>query len=377
MYTYKIKPLVLFLLIKISLITLLAFESASMDLDVVRENLQIKVELVGADDSNPNGDGSGKVFISASKTNALRYAFRFDDGELLESESGKIEHLFTKEGVNTYTMVVWAYSESGQFVSKPMDLEVLRSFSNFSNLVFSDEFEYEGKLDEEKWFHQTIALNDGSWFNEEVQHYTNRIENSFVSDGSLKIKAIKEEYTYEGSTKSYTSARLNSKFAFQYGRVEVRAKLPASAGTWPAIWTLGANVNETGNYFGDKFGSVGWPACGEIDIMEQKGEDKSKVLGYFHWGDTNTGEYKTTGNEISIANADDSYHVYTMVWNEVSIKLKVDGKIVIDLPNTQDKPYDNPHYVLLNIAMGGALGGPIPADFTEDTFEIDYIRIYQ
>src|SRR5690606_28669173 len=123
-----------------------------------------------------------------------------------------------------------------------------------SRLVFFDEFEKEGSPEEEKWHHQVIPPNNGSWHNDELQHYTARPENSFVSEGTLKIKAIKEQYSYGNSTKSYTSARLNSKFAFTFGRVEVRAKLPSAAGTWPAIWTLGANCNETGGVFGGQYG---------------------------------------------------------------------------------------------------------------------------
>lgn len=362
-----------------------ACESSATAPKVTLENLQVEYIIIGADESNPNGDGSGKIEVKASEKNAARYAFRFDTGDLIESESGRIEHTVSKVGVHSYTVVVWAYAESGQFVNKTATVEVYKSNEepgeepneDFNTLVFFDEFEYEGALDEEKWFHQTIAPDNGSWHNNELQHYTDRLENSFVSDGTLKIKAIKENYTFEGSTKAYTSARLNSKFAFQYGKVEVRAKLPGAAGTWPAIWTLGANINEVGNYFGDQYGNSPWPACGEIDIMEQTGPEKSKTLGYFHWGDTNTGEYKTTGNEISVANTAEDYHIYGMIWNEEYIRLTVDDRVIIELPNTQDKPFDNPHYLLLNIAMGGNLGGEVPANFTEDTFEIDYVRIYQ
>ena len=372
----------------IAITNLLLFSSCDSSAtapNVDLENLEVEYTLIGADESNPNGDGSGKIEVTAFEKNAVRYAFRFDTGDLIESESGRIEHTFSKEGVHSYTIVVWAYAESGQFVNKTSTVEVYKSNEDpneepsegFNTLAFSDEFEYEGALDDEKWFHQTIPPNNGSWHNNELQHYTDRLENSFVSDGTLKIKALKENYTFEGSTKPYTSARLNSKFAFQYGKVEVRAKLPGEAGTWPAIWTLGANVNEVGNYFGDQYGSVGWPASGEIDIMEQTGADKSKTLGYFHWGDTNTGEYKTTGDEISVANTAEEYHIYGMVWNEEFIRLTVDERVIIELPNTQDKPFDNPHYLLLNIAMGGNLGGEVPSNFTEAIFEIDYVRIYQ
>ena len=146
-------------------------------------------------------------------------------------------------------------------------------------LIWNDEFDYEGSPDTVKWHHQTIAPNNGSWWNGELQHYTDRSENSYVNNGTLKIKAKKEQYEVDNSSKSYTSARLNSKFSFRYGRIDVRAKLPKGAGTWPAIWTLGANINEIGNYFGDQFGNVGWPACGEIDIMEQNGWNKKQ----YYW----------------------------------------------------------------------------------------------
>lgn len=358
-----------------------ACKSNATALEVTLENLQVEFTLVGADEANPNGDGSGKIEVTAFEKNAVRYAFRFDKGDLIESESGRIEHTFSTAGLHSHTVVAWAYAASGQYVNRTLTVEVYKSneqpSSEFNTLVFADEFDYEGAVDDEKWFHQTIAPENGGWFNGEQQHYTDRLENSFVSGGTLKIKAIKESYTSEGSTKSYTSARLNSKFAFQYGRVEVRAKLSSQPGTWPAIWTLGANIDEVGNYFGDQYGSVGWPACGEIDIMEQKGDDKLKTLGYFHWGDTQTGEYKTTGNEIVVANTAEEFHVYNMVWTEEYIRLAVDDKVIIELPNTPDKPFDNPHYLLLNIAMGGNLGGAISPDFTEDTFEIDYVRIYQ
>ena len=103
-------------------------------------------------------------------------------------------------------------------------------------------------IDADKWFHQTRLPDGNAWFNGEVQHYTDRLDNSYVSDGTLKIVAKKETFTDQNRTKQYTSARLNSKYAFTYGRVEVRAKLPEGAGTWPAIWMLGKNINENGGY---------------------------------------------------------------------------------------------------------------------------------
>ena len=311
----------------------------------------------------------------------MRYAFRIGNGQPLQNSSGLLNYTVTQEGTNTYSLEVLAYSDTGESISKSASFEVYKEGiteeEGFTDLVFADEFDYEGSPDPTKWHHQVIPILGDSWANGELQHYTARIENSYVSSGTLKIKAIKENYTYSNITKSYTSARLNSKFAFTYGRVEVRAKLPAEAGTWPAIWTLGANINEVGNFFGSQYGSVGWPACGEIDIMEQRGWDKTTTIGYFHWGDTFSGEYKNSGGDLAVSNTADEYHVYALEWDASSMKILVDEVLVYELLNTSDKPFDNAHYLLLNIAMGGNLGGNIPVGFTEDEMEIDYVRVYQ
>ena len=243
-------------------------------------------------------------------------------------------------------------------------------------LIWSDEFDYEGSPNIDKWHHQTIPPNNGSWWNDELQHYTDRLENSYVDNGTLKIKALKEQYEIDGSSKSYTSARLNSKFSFRYGRIDVRAKLPKGAGTWPAIWTLGANINEVGNYFGNQFGNVGWPACGEIDIMEQTGWDKNSIGGHFHWAD-NSGNYQNKGEKTDIENSSDEFHTYSLIWDSAKISILLDDQTFFSISNTSNNPYDNDHYLLINIAIGGNLGGDVPSNFSEEIMEIDYIRIYQ
>lgn len=254
--------------------------------------------------------------------------------------------------------------------------QIKNEFDNSFSLVWTDEFSYEGKLDSTKWHHQIIPPNNGSWHNGEEQHYTDRIENSSVSDGNLKIIAKKESYDVNGSIKNYTSARLNSKFAFKYGRVDIRAKLPSAAGTWPAFWTLGTNINEVGNYFGDSEGNVGWPMCGEIDIMEQS-TNKSETLGHFHWGDVNNGNYGNYGDKTSIENASTTYHIYSLIWNNSSMQILLDNKVFLTMTNTQSVPFDNRHYLLLNIAMGGNLGGTIDPNFTQDEMIVDYVRVFQ
>ena len=180
-----------------------------------------------------------------------------------------------------------------------------------ARLIYSDEFNVAGSPDTNKWHHQVIPPNNGTWHNNELQHYTDADANSFVSDGTLKIVAKKESYTYENSTLDYTSARLNSKFVFKYGRVDVRAKTPTGGGTWPAIWTLGANINEIGNFHGDSYGNVGWPHCGELDIMEQYGNDKTKTTSAIHWNEIGGGHVYVT-DEKPISNVGSDFHVYSM-----------------------------------------------------------------
>lgn len=156
------------------------------------------------------------------------------------------------------------------------------------------------------------------------------------------------------------------KFAFTYGKVEVRAKLPKTKGTWPAIWMLGSD-----------FPTVGWPSCGEIDIMEQRGADKTKVLGTRHWLNTSNSTHASHSKETSVSNSDSEFHVYALEWNENTIKMFVDNVKYYELALNDSLPFDNDFFIILNMAVGGTLGGTIAPDFTEDVMEIDYIRVYQ
>lgn len=255
-------------------------------------------------------------------------------------------------------------------------------------LVWSDEFENDGSVylsgqtnvvDPAKWHHQTYPANGGQgWYNNEEQHYTDRIANSYVSNGTLKIKAIKETYSnpQTGSLQNYTSARLNSKYAFTYGKVEVRAKLPSELGTWPAIWTLGQNISEQGAYWQTQgYGTTGWPACGEIDIMEQD-SNKSITSGAFHFGPHYT-QHQYTTNHISVSDTENTWHVYSMIWTDEGISLMVDGVEFHNTSNVDMSYFQANHFILLNVAMGGALGGVIDSNFSSAIMEIDYVRVYQ
>jgi beta-glucanase (GH16 family) len=236
-------------------------------------------------------------------------------------------------------------------------------------LVWSDEFNQEDSaVNTLNWVHETEAPENGNWYNNELQHYTDRVSNSYVSDGTLKIVAKKETFTHNETTKDYTSARLNSNFAFTYGKIEVRAKLPGAQGTWPAIWTLGTAIKD-----------IGWPKAGEIDIMEQLFEDHESVQCAIHtqaaYGDS------TVLKKVGTSDVRESYHVYGLEWTPEALAFSVDDSVFFTYnpqPHTADNwPFDSDQYILLNVAMGGTLGGPVDSAFTSDQMEVDYVRVYQ
>lgn len=248
--------------------------------------------------------------------------------------------------------------------------------TRFTNLVWSDEFENNGSVDTSKWFHQTKLPNGNSWFNGEIQHYTNRTTNSHVQNGTLKIIAKKENFTDQNVTKQYTSARLNSKFAFRYGRVEFRAKLPSGVGTWPALWTLGKNIDENGAYWDNMgYGNTAWPACGEIDIMEHWGQNQNYVQSALHTPSSFGATVNLGGQTIPTASS--AFHVYAVEWTENKMVFSVDSvKHYTYQPseiNANTWPFDAEQYLLMNFAIQGN----ISAGFTQDTLEIDYVRVYQ
>jgi beta-glucanase (GH16 family) len=246
---------------------------------------------------------------------------------------------------------------------------------NYS-LVWSDEFNGSGAIDNNKWFHQTQLPQAGSWYNGEVQHYTNRNTNSFMQNGNLSILAKKENFTDQGFTKNYTSARLNSKFAFKYGRVEFRAKLPSGVGTWPALWMLGKNIDENGAYWDNMgYGNLAWPACGEVDIMEHWGNNQNYVQSAMHTPSSFGGTVNLGGRTVSTAST--AFHVYALEWTAEKMVFSVDS-IVHYTYNPSDKnastwPFDSEQYLLMNVAIQDN----IFLGFTQAAMEIDYVRVYQ
>ncbi len=228
----------------------------------------------------------------------------------------------------------------------------------YTNLIWSDEFDAAGAPDATKWGYD-LGTGNGGWGNNEVQSYTNLPANVAVSGGTLKINALK-------SGNNWTSARLKTqdKFDFTYGRVEARAKLPVGGGTWPAIWMLGAN-----------FPQVGWPNCGEIDIMEHRGNTPGVIHGSLHFPGSFGGNANT--NTTNVANVSSEFRVYSVTWSPTAIRFFVDDVLYHSFANNSSVPFNSDFFLIVNVAMGGTFGGAVANDFQTATMEVDYIRVYQ
>lgn len=172
---------------------------------------------------------------------------------------------------------------------------------------------------------------------------------------------------------NYTSAALITaqKASWKFGRIEVRAKIPRGLGVWPAIWMLGNNVTK-----------VGWPLCGEIDIMEFVGHDSSAIHGTMHYADPLTKKHLQSGSKILINRPYDDFHIYSAEWNNEEIKCLLDGKIFHTFPLNKagegiTNAFRQPFYLLINFALGGNSGGTLDDKILPQEFKVDYVRVYQ
>jgi beta-glucanase (GH16 family) len=301
-----------------------------------------------------SADNSGNVAFTATATNAATYEFDFGNGIFQTAASGVVNYRYPASG--SYTATVKAKSSTGASISKSITVQVNVAL----NLVFSEEFNSPGVPDPSKWGYD-IGTGGGGWGNNELQYYTNRPENVMVSDSTLKITAKKESF----SGSAYTSARIltKTKFSVKYGKIEVRAKLPTGVGTWPAIWMLGNNID-----------AVGWPACGEIDIMEHKGSDPNRIYGTLHHPGHSGGN--GDGATIIVSNASSTFNVYAVEWSATTIKFSVNGTVFYTFSNNSSLPFNQPFFIILNQAMGGTFGGPVDPAFTSSVMEVDYVRVY-
>lgn len=239
-------------------------------------------------------------------------------------------------------------------------------------LVWADEFDKDGLPDASKWDYDT-ERNKLGWHNNEKQYYSReRLENASVSGGRLAITALKEKLSSAADFggQSYTSARLLSrgKMSWTYGFFEIRAKLPCGLGTWPAIWTLGTKGL--------------WPDDGEIDIMEHVGKTKGQILGsaytnYYTWA-----QGRGTTKSTTVNDACDVFHNYQLYWDNEQIAVAVDDKYYFQFANDKSGdykkwPFDHPQYLILNLAIGGDLGGAVDDSIFPSKMEVEYVRVYQ
>lgn len=229
-----------------------------------------------------------------------------------------------------------------------------------------DEFNIDGAINSDIWSAE-IGNGTNGWGNNELQYYTDRLDNVFVENGNLHIVAKKEAY----NGFQYTSARLVTKANFEktYGRYEARIKLPWGQGVWPAFWLLGAN-NDV----------VGWPACGEIDIMENNGHEPTVNHGSLHGPGYSGGEAVTHSYTLENDRYDTDFHIFGIEWGAGYVNFYVDD-VLYNQITPDDVPgewvYDHPFYIIMNVAIGGNYpGNPNQDTVFPQTMLVDYVRVY-
>ncbi len=235
---------------------------------------------------------------------------------------------------------------------------------DFNRLYWADEFNIDGAPNTSYWNYEIGTGNNG-WGNGEYQYYTNRPENVIVNNGLLKIIAKAESY----GGRNYTSARIitKGKLDFMYGRIDIKAKLPIGSGTWPALWLLGSNIS-----------TVGWPACGEIDIMEHWGNNPGRVASATH----TPSSYGNTINvgAITVSDFSTAFHVYSIKWTKDKLEFSLDGNVYYtynpSVHNSNTWPFDANMFLIFNVAMGSTYMTVDP-NFVQSSMEVDYVRVYR
>ncbi|HEX2396249.1 MAG TPA: family 16 glycosylhydrolase [Bacteroidales bacterium] len=232
---------------------------------------------------------------------------------------------------------------------------------DFSNLVWSDEFG--DNVLNTAWWNYEQGNNNG-WGNNELEVYTNLTDNVHLDSGYLHITALNP------SASLYTSGRITTlgKKEYTYGRIEIRAKMPVGRGIWPALWTLGPNIT-----------TVGWPKCGEIDIMEYLGHQPDLVYGTVHW-EENGHKYVGSNKRLSTGSYHEDFHVFTLIWTPDRLRWLVDNQQYYEREktNTQFFPFDLPQFLIFNVAVGGNWPGyPDGTTTFPQHMIVDYVRWYQ
>lgn len=325
-------------------------------------------------------DGSGHVEVNAQADNAVEYRFYVESSIEPDqtNSTGFFEYTFTRTGF--HTVEVRAYGSSGRYLKELRQLEVVvgkdisleegytspLSYDGYS-IMWNDEFDGLA-IKTSNWVFETgNGCPNCGWGNNELQYY--RSENAWVGEGVLSIEAREE--SFGGS--NYTSARLKTQSlrSFKYGRIDIRALLPEGQGIWPALWMLGGNIS-----------NVGWPACGEIDIMEMiggKGREKT-THGTLHWDQL--GEHASSGGSYSLSSGTfaDEYHVFSILWDESAIKWLVNDRefYELNIESSSMSEFHQNFFFIFNIAVGGNWpGNPDASTVFPQRMKVDYVRVFQ
>jgi beta-glucanase (GH16 family) len=343
--------------------------SDGLDRDIPSE---LKLEIT----VSPNDPKT--ILIVAEAADAVKYEIWIGNATqpALTGTTGNFSYTFPGEG--EYEVTLRVYGISGKFIYVTRTVEIKLpvlldegyttplQYNGYA-LVWNDEFSGTA-LNALAWTHES---GDGcpavcGWGNNELQYY--KRDNTSVDGGTLIIEARKENI----GTKAYSSSRIKTQNlkSFRYGRIDVRALLPEGQGIWPAVWMLGNNIT-----------TVGWPACGEIDIIEMIGGNgrEKEVHGTLHW---DNGGHASSGGKYTLASGTfaDEYHVFTVIWNETSIKWYVNDVVYneIDITPSHMTEFHEDFFFIVNLAVGGNWpGSPNASTLFPQQLKVDYIRIFQ
>ncbi|MEP0986803.1 glycoside hydrolase family 16 protein [Ekhidna sp.] len=319
------------------------------------------------------------VSITATADNVVEYQFNLGDGsDAVTNSTGMLEYTYAEGG--NYSLEIKAFGSSGKFIretktisiedpdlSGPIDDTGYTSPLSYNgmSLIWNDEFE--GSALNETYWNYEIGTGSGGWGNNELQYY--REDNTSMREGYLLIEARRESF----SGSQYTSSRLTTegKFDFKYGRVDIRAKMPKGQGLWPALWMLGAN-----------FRSVGWPYCGEIDIMEMIGgtNNEDVVHGTAHWDASGTKADFGGSTRLSSGILNDEFHVFTIIWDETQIRWLFDDRQyhAMSITPADLSEFQEEFFFIFNVAVGGNWpGSPNSSTIFPQRMIVDYVRVFQ
>lgn len=361
----------IFLGVAMSLLLSCSGSDDGPEVDLKPQNLSVTI--------NSSAQLPGLVSVTINADNAEYYAVDFDVNQGFEESTDK-SFSYQYEESGEYSITARAYGIDDDFIEEINTITVdipdngipsegyttPLSYSGY-NLVWSDEFD--GSSLSTDWTYE-IGTGSNGWGNNELQYY--REQNTTVSDGYLTIEAREEAF----SGQNYTSSRIitENRQEFKFGRIDIRAVLPEGQGIWPALWMLGANFRE-----------IGWPKCGEIDIMEKIGGAgrENNVFGTLHWD--NNGSHACTcgqGSGYTLSNGTfaGEFHVFSLVWDASEIKWYVDDEHykTIDITPADLDEFKEKFFFIFNIAVGGNLpGSPDASTQFPQQMIVDYIRVFQ